>query len=85
MGKKPKAVKPGKVRKIIKAAHQDDKEKAEITVEGADELYKEIRVENVLHDEKGNPVKLKEGADVDVVIEADASATLPDKKKKTGE
>jgi hypothetical protein len=30
-----------------------------------------------LEDEQGNEVKLKEGADVDVVVEADANATVP--------
>jgi hypothetical protein len=68
---------PGKVQKIIKPAHQGDKEKAEISIQGADELYKEIRVENTLEDDKDNPVKLKQGADVDVVIEAEPDATLP--------
>ena len=77
MANKRKTVKPGKVQKIIRPVHQDDVEKAEIGVHGADELYREIRVENTLHDEKGKPVKLKEGAAVDVVIEADADATLP--------
>lgn len=44
-------------------------EKAEVEVHGADELYKEIRIENVLEDEHGKKVKLKEDADVDVVVE----------------
>jgi len=39
-------------------------------------LYREIRIENELTDERGDKAKLKEGADVDVVIEADSSATL---------
>jgi hypothetical protein len=52
-------------------------EKAEITVYGADDLYREIRIENTLEDQKGNQRKLKEGADVDVVVEADPSATIP--------
>ena len=77
MGKKRKAVRPGKVRKIIKAAHRDDKEKAEITVEGADELYKEIRVENTLQDEEGKEVALKPGANVAVTIEAEPHHTTP--------
>ena len=80
MSKKRKAIKPGKVQRIIKPAHRDDKEKAEISIQGADELYKEIRVENTLEDDKRNPVKLKQGADVDVVIEAEPDATLPKDK-----
>ena len=50
-------------------------------MDGADELYKEIRVENTLQDEKGNEVRLKEGAEVEVTIEADPEATEPKDKK----
>ena len=84
MSKKPKSVKPGWVRRIIKPIHSSLPEKAEIEVLDADDLYKEIRIENTLHDEQGNPVKLKEHAEVEVVIEADKSATTPklDGKKK---
>jgi hypothetical protein len=46
-------------------------EKAQISVEGADHLYREIRVPNTLVDENGRKVKLKEGAEVEVKIEAD--------------
>jgi hypothetical protein len=51
--KKPKTKKPGNVRKIIKSPIPEEPEKAEIAVEGADHLYREIRVENTLEDEKG--------------------------------
>jgi len=47
------------------------------SAEGADELYREIRVENTLTDENGNEVSLKPGAQVDVTIEADADAMKP--------
>jgi hypothetical protein len=83
--KKPKTTKPGKVQKIIEPLHEDFPEKAEIAVEGADDLYKEIRIENTLKDETGKEVKLKEGAKVDVVVEADSDATVPkstDRKPK---
>jgi hypothetical protein len=50
-------------------------EKAQIAVEGADHLYREIRVPNTLVDANGNKVKLEEGAEVDITIEADAVAT----------
>ena len=74
--RKPKTVKPAKVQKIIKSTHPDDPEKAEIAVEGADHLYREIRIENTLEDDKGNEVKLKEGASVEVVVEADQDAVV---------
>ena len=45
-------------------------------MEGADHLYRELRIENRLEDEKGNEVKLKEGAKVDVVVEADEDAIV---------
>lgn len=75
--KKPKTVKPGRVQKVIRSPIAAEPEKAEIAVDGADHLYRELRIENTLHDEKGKAVKLKEGAEVDVVVEADASATAP--------
>ncbi len=66
---------PGKVEKVIPPhPHSGEPEKAQIAVEGADHLYREIRVPNRLVDEKGEKVKLKEGAEVDVKIEADTHA-----------
>lgn len=40
--------------------------KAQIAGEGAPHLYREIRVENTLHDENGEKVALKRRADVEV-------------------
>jgi hypothetical protein len=77
---KPAVTLPGKVDKIIATPDLDEPEKAQISVEGADTLYKEIRIENELTDEKGKKVRLKEGADVDVTVEADKGATEPKKK-----
>jgi len=68
---------PGTVKKVIPPFHPSMPEKAEVSVEGADELYREIRVENTLTDENGNEVSLKPGAQVDVTIEADADAMKP--------
>jgi hypothetical protein len=50
-------------------------EKAQIAVEGADHLYREIRVQNSLTDENGRKVKLEKGAEVDLKIEADSRVT----------
>ncbi len=75
MKHKPKVRKKGVVEKIIKPPLPSMPEKAQIEVEDADHLYKEIRIENTLQDENGKKVKLKEGASVDVVIEADANST----------
>ena len=77
MARKPKTIKAGRVRKIIKPIHPSLPEKAEIEVHDADHLYREIRIDNELEDENGKKVKLKEHADVDVVIEADPKSTEP--------
>jgi hypothetical protein len=74
MPKKPKTKKPGVVRKIIK--HPGEPEKVEISVGGADELYREIRIENTL-EKDGEKVKLKDGAPVDVTVEAEDKDTTP--------
>ena len=67
---------PGKVEKVINPhPNSGEPEKAQIAVEGADYLYREIRVPNRLVDGNGHKVKLKEGADVDVKIEADPAVT----------
>jgi hypothetical protein len=73
---KPAVSLPGTVEKII-PANSIGPEKAQISVESADHLYKEIRVENTLHNENGEKVALKPGAEVKVTIEADTKDTMP--------
>ncbi len=68
---------PGIVEKILKPVHPSLPEKAQINVEGADHLYKEIRIVNEFTDDNGEAVKIKEGAEVQVTVEADATDTLP--------
>lgn len=77
MTEKPSTTRPGTVQKIIKSPVPGTTEKAEIAVDGADDLYREIRIENSLTDEKGEEVSLKRGAQVDVTIEADPEDTKP--------
>jgi hypothetical protein len=67
--------------KIVKSPDPSLPEKAEIEVHGADELYKEIRIDNELEDEHGKKAKLKEDAEVDVVVEAERKATIPNSDK----
>jgi hypothetical protein len=67
------------VEKIIPPITPNHQEKAQISVEGAEDLYKKIRVDNTLQDESGNEVSLKKCAKVDVTIEADPEATEPQK------
>ncbi len=67
---------PGKVEKVIRPhPGSGEPEKAQIGVEGADHLYREIRIPNDLTDENGHKVKLEEGAEVEVKVEADQSST----------
>jgi hypothetical protein len=73
----PKTTRPGTVEKIITSPIPSEPEKAEIAVEGADHLYREIRIENTLQDEHGKKVKLKVGSQVDVTFEADIKDTVP--------
>jgi hypothetical protein len=84
MFEKPATTLPGTVKKIISPPHPDLPEKAEITVDGAEELYREIRIENTLTDEKGNEVKLKPGAQVEVTVEADPKDTVVKDKAAGG-
>lgn len=67
---------PGKVERVIQShPNSGEPEKAQIAVEGADHLYREIRVPNRLVDGDGKQVKLKPGAEVEVTIEADPVVT----------
>jgi len=75
MTPKPSTTLPGTVEKIIKPTHPSEPEKAQIAVEGADHLYKELRIENNLTDDEGNEVRLKQGAKVDVTVAAEPEAT----------
>ncbi len=77
MTDKPSVTLPGKVENIIPPSHPRELEKAQIAVEGADTLYRELRIKNSLTDENGDEVRLKKGAEVDVTVEADQSATTP--------
>ena len=67
---KPAVTLPGVVEKIVKPITPNEPEKAQIAIQGADDLYREIRVENTLENAAGEKVRLKPGAEVDVTIEA---------------
>jgi hypothetical protein len=66
----------GTVEKIITPLNPNEPDKAQINIKEADHLYQEIRIENALQDETGEKVSLKPGAEIDVVLEADSSATM---------
>ena len=71
MTEKPSVTLPGTVEKIIESPHPSEPERAQIAVEGADDLYREIRIENTLTDKNGDEVRSKKGTEVDVTVEAD--------------
>ena len=78
MPEKPNVTLPGTVEKIITPPDPRDPEKAQINIQqGADPLYKEIRIKNHLTDKNGNQVKLKKGATVEVTVEATPSGVTP--------
>jgi hypothetical protein len=66
----------GTVQKIIKPLQSGEPEKAQIEIDEADVLYKEIRVKNEVSDEAGHKARLKPGAEVQIIVEADSSATI---------
>lgn len=66
----------GIVEKILKPVYPDRPEKVQILITAADELFREIRIENTLTDPNGQRVALKNYAKVDLTFEADANDTL---------
>jgi hypothetical protein len=74
---KPSTTLPATVEKIIRSPSPGMPEKAQLAVEGADHLYRELRIENALTDENGDKVRLKQGSEVQVTIEAEVAATVP--------
>ena len=74
MTDKPSVSLPGRVEKVIKPG-AGEPEKAQIAIEGADPLYREIRIENRLKDAEGQEVRLQQDDEVDVTVETDKVST----------
>jgi hypothetical protein len=85
MSENPSTTLPATVERIIKPVVPGDPEKAQIAIEGADHLYREIRIENTLTDGNGEKVRLNHGAEVEVTVEAPPEATTPKNDKKRQE
>src|SRR5579859_5747399 len=81
--KAPSAILPGTVEKIIKYSFPSQAEEAQLTVEGGDHLYREIRIDNTLTNDQGEEVSLKPGAHVEVTVAAEANETTPKAGDKT--
>lgn len=82
MTEKPSVTLPGTVEQIIAPPYPGIPEQAQIAIEGADDLYQEIRIDNTLTDKNGEEVRLKKGADVEVTVEAEPEATTSKPKTK---
>jgi hypothetical protein len=61
---------PAKVQQIIAAPYPSEPEMARILITGADPLYDELHIENSLTDGNGEVVRLKQGAEVFIIITA---------------
>lgn len=74
MSKKRKKM-HGIIQKVITPVIPIEPEKVQISIAEADDLYREIRIENVVTDEHGDKARLKPGAEIDLIVEADSDAT----------
>jgi hypothetical protein len=68
---RPSTTMPGIVDKIIPSPRPSQPEKAQIAVDGADQGYRDLRIENTLTDEHGDDVRLKKGTGVEVTVTAE--------------
>jgi hypothetical protein len=76
MSDKPCITLPAVVEKIIESPDPSEPDKAQINIQdGADPLYREIRIKNTLTDQHGREVSLKEGEEVEVTIETDKAGS----------
>ena len=66
----PRVTLSGTVNKIIASLRTIQPEKAQIAVAGADDRYRDLRIENTLTDRNGNEVSLKKGAHIEVTVTA---------------
>jgi hypothetical protein len=82
MTENPSTTLHGTVEKIIMSRVSSEPEKAQISIDGADDLYKQLRIENTLTGEGGNEVRLKRGATVEITVEAEPRAVSTKNDKK---
>jgi len=73
----PNVSRPAIVEKIIVSPHPSEPEKAQIAIEGAEDFYRKICIENTLKDENDGEVSLLPGgAQVRVTVKAKSPATV---------
>jgi hypothetical protein len=74
---RPSRTLPAVVTKVLTPAFRTAApEKLEISIAHADELFREVRMENVLTNVDGRPVALRDGAHVEVTFEANVADTV---------
>jgi hypothetical protein len=74
MPEKPSVTLPGTVNRVIPSLSPHNAGTVEISVHGAHDLYREVRIENTLTHESGG-LSLKLGSPVEVTITAEAGST----------
>jgi hypothetical protein len=77
----PTGTVPGTVAKIVSSRGPSRPEKAQITVDGPDRRYRDLRIENALTDGHGDDVKLKKGAHVEVTVAAEPNTSPASKNE----
>jgi hypothetical protein len=65
---RPSTTMAGTVDKIIPRRIRSDPETAQIVLDGTENRYRSLRIENTLTDEHGDHVSLKKGAHVEVTV-----------------
>lgn len=58
----------GSVEKIVSSSANNSSEAVEIVIEGAESLYREIRIQNLLQHADGRVVALEPGSEVQITI-----------------
>jgi hypothetical protein len=71
----------GRVVKIIDSPDAGKAGMAQISLEGTDDPPRELRIENTFRDEEGRIFSLKEGAHVEITIEAGPATIAPRARK----
>ena len=80
MSDKPSKTMTGTVEKITKSLNLGESEKAQVALHGTDDLFRRICFDNKLNNNNGDEVRLTQGLEVKVTIEANAEDTNPARK-----
>jgi|SRR5579864_2229876 2'-5' RNA ligase len=68
---KPWKTVPAVVNKLVKSVLSDEPDKVEISITGAQDLFREIRIENSFSNVDGRLIALTSGVHLDVTFEAE--------------